>query len=128
MQQLRVSCAFECVGMESTLRSAISALLPTGKLMVMGVFEQEPCIPMNDFQEGERTLYTSQAYNDEIGEVMRYMAEGRYPDLEPLITAETELEDLVEKGFEELNRNAARHAKVIIRSREIGRASCRERV
>ena len=115
LQQLRVSCAFECVGMESTLRSAISALLPTGKLMVMGVFEQEPCIPMNDFQEGERTLYTSQAYNDEIGEVMHYMAEGRYPDLEPLITAETELEDLVEKGFEELNRNAARHAKVIIR-------------
>ena len=46
---------------------------------------------------------------------MRYMAEGLYPDLEPLITAETELEDLVEKGFEELNRNAARHAKVIIR-------------
>ena len=83
--------------------------------MVMGVFEQEPHFPMNDFQEGERTLYTSQAYNTEIGEVMRYMAEGRYPDLRPLITAEIELGDLVEKGFEELNRNAAGHAKVIIR-------------
>ena len=111
----RADVAFECVGLEGTLRSAIDALVPTGKLMVMGVFAQEPHFPMNFFQEGERTLYTSQAYNEEIGEVLRQMAEGRYADLESLITAEIGLDDLVGKGFEELERNAAKHAKVIIR-------------
>lgn len=112
----RVDVAFECVGLESTLRSAVDALLPTGKLMVMGVFEKDPVFPMNFFQEGERTLYTSQAYLDEIGAVMRFMAEGRYPkDLASLITAEIALDDIVEKGFEELERNAAKHAKVAVR-------------
>lgn len=111
-----VDASFECVGMESTLRSAIDALRPTGKLMVMGVFGKDPIFPMNFFQEGERTLYTSQAYLDEIGTVMRFMAEKRYPkDLASLITAEIRLDDIVAKGFEELDRNAAKHAKIAIR-------------
>jgi (R,R)-butanediol dehydrogenase/meso-butanediol dehydrogenase/diacetyl reductase len=34
--------------------------------MIMGVYEKPPIFPMNDFQEGERRLFTSQAHVDEI--------------------------------------------------------------
>lgn len=106
---------FECVGIESSLNSSIKVTKPGGKLMVMGVFEKQPVFPMNDFQEGERTLYTSQAHLNEIGECLHYMSEGKYPYADDMITAVIDLNSIVEKGFEELNKNANEHIKVLIK-------------
>jgi (R,R)-butanediol dehydrogenase/meso-butanediol dehydrogenase/diacetyl reductase len=106
--------AYECVGSQRTLDSAISVLRPGGRLMVMGVFEQKPVFDMNTFQEGERMLFTSQAHVDEIGIALDYLSRG-FIDAEELITREVTLDTLVQDGFEELIQNGPKHIKVMIR-------------
>ena len=105
---------YECVGSQRTLDSAISALRPGAKLMVMGVFEKKPVFDMNTFQEGERTLYTSQAHVDEIGVALSYLEQGLI-NAEELITREVTLDTLIQDGFEELIVNGPKHIKVMIR-------------
>lgn len=105
---------YECVGIQSTLDSAIQVLKPTGRLMEMGVFEKPPVFPMNDFQEGERTLYTSQANLDEIGDALERLNTGEIR-ADDLITREVTLENLVQDGFEELLKNGPKHIKIIIK-------------
>lgn len=105
---------YECVGSQRTLDSCISIMKPGARLMVMGVFEKQPVFPMNDFQEGERKLYTSQAHLDEIGIALDYFSNGLI-DADELITREVTLDTLVEDGFEELIKNGPKHIKVAIK-------------
>lgn len=105
---------YECVGSQRTLDSAISIMKPGAKLMVMGVFEKQTVFPMNDFQEGERKLYTSQAHIDEIAVALDYFSDGLI-DADELITREVTLDTLVEDGFEELIQNGPRHIKIAIK-------------
>lgn len=105
---------YECVGSQRTLDSSISVMKPGAKLMVMGVFEKPPVFPMNDFQEGERKMYTSQAHVDEIGVALDYISRGLI-DADELITREVTLDTLVEDGFEELIMNGPKHIKVVIK-------------
>ncbi len=109
--------SYECVGSQRTLDSSISILKTGGSLMVMGVFEKPPVFPMNDFQEGERKLLSSQAHLDEIGVALEYFSKGDIAALE-LITREVTLDTLVEDGFEELIKNGPKHIKVAIKIAE----------
>jgi (R,R)-butanediol dehydrogenase/meso-butanediol dehydrogenase/diacetyl reductase len=106
--------SFECVGHQSSLDTAAGLLKSGGALMVMGVYEEPPRFPMNDFQEGERRLYTSQAHLDEIAVALEYLAAGRL-DAEDLITRELTLDTLVKDGFEELAANSPGHIKILVR-------------
>jgi (R,R)-butanediol dehydrogenase/meso-butanediol dehydrogenase/diacetyl reductase len=104
---------YECVGTQEALDSCISILKPRGRLMIMGVYERPPIFRMNDFQEGERRLLTSQAHTDEISEVLRYIGENEI-NVRELITREISLDNLVVDGFEELLANGMHHIKIII--------------
>lgn len=86
--------------------------------MVMGVFEKMPQFNMNIFQEGERTLYTSQAYADEIRDILKVMEKQTLP-VEQLITARIPLERIVEDGFEELLRNPSKHVKIAVQIKAV---------
>jgi len=105
---------YECVGTQRTLDSCISVMKPGAQLMVMGVFEEPPVFPMNDFQEGERRMYTSQAHLDEIGVALEYFSNGDIK-ADELITREVTLDTLVEDGFEELIKNGPQHIKIAIK-------------
>ncbi len=104
---------YECVGVQSSLNTACQLLRKGGILMVMGVFEKTPLLNMNIFQEGERVLMTSQAYADEIREVLAMMETESLP-FEDLITAQISLDRIVEDGFEELLAHPARHVKIAV--------------
>jgi (R,R)-butanediol dehydrogenase/meso-butanediol dehydrogenase/diacetyl reductase len=104
---------YECVGVQASLNTASELLRKSAQLMVMGVFEKMPQFNMNIFQEGERTLYTSQAYADEIRDILEMMEKHTFP-VEQLITARIPLERIVEDGFEELLRNPSRHLKIAV--------------
>jgi (R,R)-butanediol dehydrogenase/meso-butanediol dehydrogenase/diacetyl reductase len=86
--------------------------------MIMGVFEKMPEFNMNIFQEGERTLYTSQAYADEMRDILVMMEKQILP-VEKLITARIQLERIVEDGFEELLRNPAKHVKIAVQIKAV---------
>ncbi|MDR3122996.1 MAG: alcohol dehydrogenase catalytic domain-containing protein [Treponema sp.] len=108
--------AYECVGVQASLDSCLDILKPSGALMVMGVYEKPPVFRVNDFQEGERRLFTSQAHVDEIAAALEFLARGGV-DAERLITRETTLDTLVGEGFEELLARGEEHIKVLIRVR-----------
>jgi (R,R)-butanediol dehydrogenase/meso-butanediol dehydrogenase/diacetyl reductase len=72
-----------------------------------------PQFNMNIFQEGERILRTSQAYADEMREVLELMKK-QTVTVEKLITASISLDRIVEDGFEELLRNPAKHVKIAV--------------
>ena len=105
---------YECVGVQQTLNNAISISKPGAKIMVMGVFGKKPLISMNDLQEGERVLMTSQAHLNEIETALEYFSYGKI-DADELITREVTLDTLVQDGFEELLKNASQHIKVAIK-------------
>ena len=105
---------YECVGIEATLDTALNVSRNGAKIMVMGVFEKAPRFNMNLFQEGERILLSSQAYNEEFPEVLEYMEKGIIPS-QDLITAKITLDNIVEDGFEELLRNPDKHIKIAIK-------------
>jgi (R,R)-butanediol dehydrogenase/meso-butanediol dehydrogenase/diacetyl reductase len=105
--------AYECVGTQSSLDACVSMLKPGGKLMVMGVYEKPPAFRMNDFQEGERRLFTSQAHTGEIKDALALM-ESKEIDASALITREVTLDTLVRDGFEELLAHGEKHIKIII--------------
>jgi (R,R)-butanediol dehydrogenase/meso-butanediol dehydrogenase/diacetyl reductase len=107
---------YECAGVASSLNSCMDILKPGGALMVMGVYEKPPVFRMNDFQEGERRLYTSQAHVDEIATALIYLDSGAVA-AGPLITREVTLDTLVRDGFEELLAHGEEHIKVLIRIR-----------
>jgi (R,R)-butanediol dehydrogenase/meso-butanediol dehydrogenase/diacetyl reductase len=105
--------AFECAGFDATLDTAVNLTRKCAKVMVMGVYEKNPAFPMNLFQEGERTLLTSQAYVDELGTVLARMdREGLAA--ERLITARISLDRIVADGFEELLANPHDHIKIVV--------------
>lgn len=104
---------YECVGLDQTINTAVQLSRKAGKIMVMGVFEKAPSFPMNLFQEGERTLLSSQAYAFELGDVLNLMDREQFP-AEQLITARIPLDRIVEDGFEELLRNPNKHIKIAI--------------
>jgi (R,R)-butanediol dehydrogenase / meso-butanediol dehydrogenase / diacetyl reductase len=108
---------YECVGIESSLKTAINISRNSSKVMIMGVFEKEPSFPMNLFQEGERILLTSQAYVDEISTVLDNMSGGLIP-VKELITAKIELDNIVKDGFEELLAYPDKHIKIAIKVSE----------
>jgi (R,R)-butanediol dehydrogenase/meso-butanediol dehydrogenase/diacetyl reductase len=111
--------AYECVGAQASLDSCLDILKPAGALMVMGVYEKPPVFRINDFQEGERRLFTSQAHVDEIAPALEFLARGRV-DAERLITREVTLDTLVDEGFEELLARGEEHIKALIRIRGEG--------
>lgn len=113
-----VDVAYECVGIEQTLKTSINITRNSAKIMIMGVYEKEPCFPMNLFQEGERILLSSQAYIDEISIVLERMSKGLIPTNE-LITAKIDLDDVVKNGFEELLLNPNKHIKIAIKVSEL---------
>jgi (R,R)-butanediol dehydrogenase/meso-butanediol dehydrogenase/diacetyl reductase len=109
--------ACECVGHQSSLDSCLDLLKPAGALMVMGVYEKPPVFRMNDFQEGERRLLTSQAHIDEMALALDLLDRG-VVNAERLITLEVTLDTLVRDGFEELLAHGEDHIKALIRIRE----------
>ena len=104
---------YECTGVQPALNTSCKLLRKAGTLVQMGVYEKMPQFDMNIFQEGERTLITSQAYADEMREVLALMAEQTIP-VEELITASIPLDRIVEDGFEELLRNPSKHVKIAV--------------
>jgi len=104
---------FECVGNQISLNTCTALLKSGGALMVMGVYEKPPVFEMNDFQEGERRLFTSQAHTDEIAAALEALDRGDI-DADSLVTGEVTLDTLAEQGFEAPAACPEKHIKILI--------------
>jgi len=111
--RLGVDCAFEAVGLETTLVQALEVIKKGGKVMLLGIFEEPlPKIPINSFVQREIGLVGSQGYAWDFQDSIKLVSEGR-TKISELITTRLPLDQL-QKGFELLTQPQNDQIKVII--------------
>ena len=110
---LGVDCAIECVGAEAPLKEALGAIRKGGRVVVVGIFEKPALTDYFDVVFFDKTLIGSFAYSDHFKITTELLANGSL-QAEPLITGRITLDDLVEKGFEELLTHRDRNIKIIV--------------
>jgi (R,R)-butanediol dehydrogenase/meso-butanediol dehydrogenase/diacetyl reductase len=104
----------ECVGAPETGPMAVDLVRRGGRAVIMGVFSIPSRFNFNDLVFTEKEVVGSLCYIDEFETVLRLLADGRLSG-EGLITGRIALDDLVEKGFEELIRNKEKHSKILVK-------------
>ncbi len=110
---LGVNCAVECIGKAVTVNTCISVTKRGGTVVIVGIFEKPGEINYNDLVFEEKTLVGSLAYYGEFDTAIALLADGRLK-AEPLITGKIKLDDIVEKGFEELLKNRESNVKILV--------------
>jgi L-iditol 2-dehydrogenase len=104
--------AFECVGLEATLRQAIASVRKGGEVVVVGVFGQDVLVPAALVQDRELHLRGSLMYTrGDFQEAARLLADGKVQE-DLLVTHRVGLED-VHHAFE-LARRRAEALKVLV--------------
>ncbi|KAI0357735.1 L-threonine 3-dehydrogenase [Trametes cingulata] len=101
----------DCAGTQATLDTALKAARPAGTVMNVSGWAQPPRIDMNLMLMKELNLANSVTYSGEHAEVIQAVADGRFDNLESLITRRVALEDFLEKGLGALMNEKDQHGK-----------------
>ncbi|MBT9142962.1 MAG: Sorbitol dehydrogenase [Dehalococcoidia bacterium] len=110
---LGVDVAIECVGGEETASLAIQLTRRGGKTVIVGIFEKPSQLHFNELVFNEKEVVGSLAYYGEFATTIALLADGRLV-AEPLITGKIKLDDIVEKGFEELVARKGSNIKILV--------------
>ena len=75
----------------------------------------EPCsFSFSTLFAHEKTIITSQGYKDEFPVALNFLASGKV-DIDTMVTAKISLNDVIEKGFEELTGpRRLEHCKILV--------------
>lgn len=115
-QGLGADVSFECIGNKHTAKLAIDAIRKAGTCVLVGIFEEPSSFNFFELVATEKQVLGALAYNGEFADVIAFIADGRL-DITPLVTGRIELEQIVEKGFEELVHNKEHNVKIIVSPR-----------
>jgi len=110
---LGVDVAIECVGGEGTAPLAIQLTRVGGRAVIVGIFEKPSQLHFNELVFYEKEVYGSLAYYGEFDTAIALLADGRIVG-EPLITGKIKLDEIVEKGFEELIAHKESNIKILV--------------
>ena len=80
---------------------------------MVGIFEEASAFNFFDVVSTEKEVIGSLAYAGEFADVIALIAQGRL-DVEPLITGRIALDNILERGFEELVNNKDQNVKIIV--------------
>jgi (R,R)-butanediol dehydrogenase/meso-butanediol dehydrogenase/diacetyl reductase len=108
-----VDVAIECIGKAETVNTCIQCAKRGGKIVVVGIFEKPGEVNYNDLVFQEKEVIGSLAYSGEFDTAIALLADGRIK-AEPLITGKIKLDDIIEKGFDELLTNRESNIKIIV--------------
>ncbi|PYI23724.1 GroES-like protein [Aspergillus japonicus CBS 114.51] len=105
---------FDTAGVEAALNEAIGACRTHGTIVNIAVWEKRPALRVNDLMYSE-LKYTGSALYDESAfvNVIQALNHGQLSP-EKMITAKIGLDDVVEKGFEELVNHRDAHCKILV--------------
>lgn len=102
----------ECAGLEKTGILACRLASRTGRIVIMGVFEQPALMDYTDLVYGEKSIIGSMGGYGVFDEAIGMMADGRFNgDL--LITGKIALDRIVEEGFHALIEHKEEHVKIL---------------
>nr|EKV4734006.1 2,3-butanediol dehydrogenase [Pseudomonas aeruginosa]EKX6785821.1 2,3-butanediol dehydrogenase [Pseudomonas aeruginosa] len=110
---LGADVSFEYIGNKHTAKLAIDAIRKAGKCVLVGIFEEPSEFNFFELVSTEKQLLGALAYNGEFADVIAFIADGRL-DIAPLVTGRIGLEEIVERGFEELVNNKEHNVKIIV--------------
>lgn len=113
---LGADVSFECIGHEKTAPIAVDLARPAGKVVMVGIFERESSINFFNVVATEKKIIGTLCYNGEFAPVIDLLGDGRL-QAEPMITGKIKIDDIVEKGFEELINRKAENIKIIVSPR-----------
>ncbi|KAI1630516.1 hypothetical protein EDD37DRAFT_586856 [Exophiala viscosa] len=106
---------YDCAGIPQSIESAFKAIRVGGTHVNVAVWEKPMVLPMWDFLFKDISIHPALAYNDQdFSEVVQMLSEGKFHGYEKLVSTKISLEDLVEKGFEELIHNKDAHLKILV--------------
>lgn len=105
---------FECIGSDKTAPIAIELARSAGKIVIVGIFEKASQLNFNALSFTEREVIGSLAYYGDFGPAIQLVSDGRI-NPEPLITGKISINDIVEKGFEELVNHKEENVKIIVK-------------
>lgn len=105
---------FECIGSDKTAPIAIELARSAGKIVIVGIFEKASQLNFNALSFTEREVIGSLAYYGDFGPAIQLVSDGRI-NPEPLITGKISIDDIVEKGFEELVNHKEENVKIIVK-------------
>ncbi|MBU0945487.1 MAG: 2,3-butanediol dehydrogenase [Proteobacteria bacterium] len=106
--------SFECIGHKSTAPLAIDVIRNNGKAVIVGIFEEPSSFNFFSLSGTDKMVIGTLAYTiDDFKGVANLLASGQLK-AKPLITGRIKLQDIVEKGFDELVNNKATNIKIIV--------------
>ncbi|KAM3423186.1 hypothetical protein BST61_g636 [Cercospora zeina] len=107
---------FDCAGVPAGLESAMSAIRHEGLYVMVAMWEKPMAVPCNVFLAKHITMKGTLIFADgDFEEIMDLMASGRLSGYERLITGRIGLDEIVEKGFEELVNRKDEHIKILVK-------------
>ncbi|MCI7239808.1 MAG: zinc-binding dehydrogenase, partial [Aerococcus suis] len=109
-----VDRSFEVAGVPQTLNQAIQLTRPRGMVTITSIFTHPIEFRVYSLTSTGVRLASSLGYEDDIFALTVKMIETGQIDPSPLITDRIELEDIVDKGFKELQNNK-RQAKILVK-------------
>lgn len=106
--------SFECIGHKSTAPLAVDVIRNNGKAVIVGIFEEPSSFNFFSLSGTDKVVIGTLAYTiDDFQGVAKLLASGQLK-AKPLITGRIQLQDIVEKGFDELVNNKATNIKIIV--------------
>ncbi|KIW68039.1 hypothetical protein PV04_04010 [Phialophora macrospora] len=109
-----VDVVFDCAGAEAGMLAGMESLGLKGTYINIAGWNQPFRVPIHHAMFRELTIKFSMGNNDDdYREVVEDFVAGKFAGAEALITRRLHVEDLVEKGLEELVRNKDDHVKIV---------------
>ena len=106
--------SFECIGNIHTAPLAVEAVHNVGKAVIVGIFEEPSSFNFFNLSATDKSVIGSLTYTvDDFKRVAALLANGGLK-AEPLITGQIKIDDIVEKGFDELVNNKDNNIKIIV--------------
>ncbi|KAH8809290.1 threonine dehydrogenase [Xylogone sp. PMI_703] len=110
-----VAVGFDCAGTQHGMNNALDSLRFKGVYVNIAIPETAITLQTSTVLVKELVLKSSLAYDDkDFRETVEAFVAGKFKDIGNMITSRISLEDVVEKGFEELLTNRDGHIKILV--------------
>lgn len=111
---LRVNVAYECVGSQNALDTAIRVTGRRATIAMIGMALKPLEVPFLRLWGHEKEITTSTGYVDEYPAALAFLTDRRVL-VEPMITQKITLPDLIEKGILEMIRKPEDNVKILVK-------------
>jgi (R,R)-butanediol dehydrogenase/meso-butanediol dehydrogenase/diacetyl reductase len=105
--------AIDCVGVEASLNSALRMTRRAGRVVLVGIFTEDPTIDIGRIGIDERELTGALAYAYDFPRAIALVADGRV-DLGELVSDRIPLRDIVSRGFERMDAEANQLVRIVV--------------